>query len=72
MKFPVVGKSYPLFFGLFLTNYQLNVLETNSKLQAVWFCDFKACYNRNDDEYHQQTDTNSKFTGGDPVYEIVF
>ena len=36
--------------------------ETNSKLEAVWFCDFTAGYRRNEDEYHQQNDTNGKST----------
>ena len=36
--------------------------KTKSKLEAVWFCDFTAGYSRSEDEYHQQTDTNSKST----------
>lgn len=36
--------------------------KTNSKLEAVWFCDFTAGYSSNEDEYHPQTDTNSKST----------
>ena len=62
MKFPVVSKTYPLFRDLVLNQLQINKAETQSKLEAVWFCDFTACHNGSEDEYHRPTDTNSKFT----------